>query len=54
MPMPVNMKEIERGKAQDIYLIPGDTVIVPGNKLKTVDKFMSLATLGYWMRVIVR
>lgn len=54
MTLPVNMKEVERGKAQDIYITPGDTVVVPGNKLKTVDKVMSLVTLSYWMRVIVR
>lgn len=52
--LPVNMKEVERGKVQDIFLTPGDTVIVPGNKFKTVDKVMGLVTLGYWMRVIAR
>lgn len=54
MAIPVNMKEVERGKTQDIYLIPGDTVVVPGNKFKTVDKLMTITTLGYWMRIIVR
>jgi protein involved in polysaccharide export with SLBB domain len=54
MPIPINMKEVERGKLQDIYLTPGDTVVVPGNKLKTVDKVMSLVTLSYWMRTIAR
>ncbi len=53
-PLPVNLRDVRRGKAQDIYLVPGDTVFVPGNKFKTVDKVMSVATLGYWMRVIVR
>ena len=52
--IPVNMKEIERGKAQDIFLIPGDTVVVPGNKFKTIDKVMTITTLGYWMRIIAR
>ena len=54
LPIPINMKEVERGKLQDIYLTPGDTVVVPGNKLKTVDKVMSLVTLSYWMRTIAR
>jgi polysaccharide export outer membrane protein len=53
-PIPVNLNEVRRGKAQDIYLVPGDTIIVPGNKFKTIDKVMSVATLGYWMRVIAR
>lgn len=52
--IPVNMKEVERGKIQDIYITPGDTVVVPGNKFKTLDKVMSVVTLSYWMRVIVR
>ncbi|MEO6726643.1 MAG: polysaccharide biosynthesis/export family protein [Blastocatellia bacterium] len=54
LPIPINMREVERGKLQDIYLTPGDTVVVPGNKLKTVDKVMSLVTLSYWMRTIAR
>jgi len=53
-PIPVNIHNVRRGKAQDVFLIPGDTIIVPGNKFKTIDKVMSVATLGYWMRVIVR
>ncbi len=53
-PIPVNLYEVRRGKAQDLYLIPGDTIVVPGNKFKTIDKVMSVATLGYWMRVIAR
>lgn len=52
--IPVNMREVERGKAQDIFLIPGDTVVVPGNKFKTIDKVMTITTLGYWMRIIAR
>jgi polysaccharide export outer membrane protein len=52
-PIPVNISDVRRGKAQDVYLIPGDTIVVPGNKFKTIDKLMTLATLGYWMRVIV-
>ncbi|MFN0107998.1 MAG: polysaccharide biosynthesis/export family protein [Blastocatellia bacterium] len=54
MAVPVNLKEVERGKAQDVYLIPGDTVVVPGNKFKTIDKVMTVTTLGYWMRIIAR
>jgi polysaccharide export outer membrane protein len=53
-PIPVNIHDVRRGKAQDIHLVPGDTIFVPGNKFKTVDKVLSVATLGYWMRVIVR
>lgn len=52
--IPVNMREVERGKAQDIFLIPGDTVFVPGNKFKTVDKLMSITMLASWMRILAR
>jgi protein involved in polysaccharide export with SLBB domain len=40
--IPVNLPEIARGKAEMIYLVPGDQVIVPGNKIKTVDKFLEI------------
>jgi len=53
-PININIREVERGKLQDIYLTPGDTVVVPGNKFKTVDKLSSLIMLGSWMRIIVR
>lgn len=54
VPMPVNMKEVERGKGQDLFLAPGDTVVVPGNKFKTIDKIMGIVSLGAWMRTIAR
>lgn len=53
-PIKVNLKEIERGKAPDPYLIPGDTVIVPGNTLKTIDQLLGVVSLGAWMRIIAR
>ncbi len=33
----VNLTEIARGKAEMIYLVPGDQVIVPGNTIKKVE-----------------
>ncbi len=53
-PIPININEVRRGKTPDIYLAPGDTIVIPGNKFKTIDRVMSVATLGYWMRVIAR
>ena len=41
-PMSVNLEEIARGKAEMIYLVPGDQVIVPGNKIKTMDKVLEI------------
>jgi polysaccharide biosynthesis/export protein len=54
MNIPINVKDVERGKTQNIYLAPGDTVVVPGNKFKTAEKLMTVATLGYWMSIAVR
>lgn len=54
VPLPVNIKAIEQGRGQDIYLSPGDTVVVPGNKFKRIEQIMSLFSLGAWMRTIAR
>lgn len=38
-PIPVNVAAIYRGQAPDsLYLLPGDQVVVPGNKWKTLDR----------------
>ncbi len=41
-PLTLNMEEIARGKAEMVYLVPGDQVIVPGNKIKTVEKVLDI------------
>jgi len=41
-PLAVNLEEIARGKAEMIYLVPGDQVVVPGNKIKTVEKVLDI------------
>ena len=41
-PIAVNMEDIARGKAEMLYLVPGDQVIVPGNKIKTMDKVLDI------------
>ena len=51
-PIPVNVKDIERGRAKEMaYLIPGDQVIVPGNKLKILDKIMKLVPIISFARI---
>lgn len=40
--IPVNLQEVARGKAEMVYLVPGDQVIVPGNKIKTIDKVIDI------------
>lgn len=54
LPIKINLKDVEKGKAQDIFLTPGDTVIVPGNIFKTVDRVLGFASLAAWMSVIVQ
>ncbi len=43
-PIPVNLSAVYRGQAPDsTYLVPGDQVIVPGNKLKKLQTIMGFA-----------
>jgi len=50
--IPVNVSAIYKGKAPDTtFLVPGDQVIVPGNKLKTIDKIMSYFSILSFARI---
>jgi polysaccharide biosynthesis/export protein len=43
-PIPVNLSAVYKGQSADaVYLVPGDQVIVPGNKLKTLQTIMGFA-----------
>jgi len=45
--IPVNVSAIYKGKAPDTtYLVPGDQILVPGNKWKTFQKIMGLASVA--------
>ncbi len=51
-PIPVNVNAIYKGRAPDItYLVPGDQVIVPGNKLKSFQKVMSFFPILSFARI---
>lgn len=54
LPIRVNLKDIEKGRGNDLFLVPGDTIVVPGNTFKTIDQLLGLVSLGAWMRVIAR
>ncbi len=41
-PLSVNLEEVAHGKAEMVYLVPGDQVIVPGNRIKMVDKVFDI------------
>ncbi len=43
-PIPVNLSAVYKGQAPDsVYLVPGDQIIVPGNKLKKLQTIMGFA-----------
>ena len=51
-PIPVNISAIYKGKAPDLtYLVPGDQVIVPGNKFKSFQKVMTLFPILSFARI---
>jgi len=51
-PIAVNVSAIYKGRAADnIYLVPGDQIIVPGNKLKTFQKIMGFASILSFARI---
>lgn len=42
--IPVNLSAVYKGQAADsVYLVPGDQVIIPGNKWKSIQKIMGFA-----------
>ena len=50
--IPVNVSAIYKGKAPDTtYLVPGDQIIVPGNKLKKVQQILGFANVLSFARV---
>jgi len=51
-PIAVNVSAIYKGRAPDnTYLVPGDQVIVPGNKLKTLQKIMGFTSVLSFARI---
>jgi protein involved in polysaccharide export with SLBB domain len=51
-PIAVNVSAIYKGKAADAtYLVPGDQIIVPGNKLKTLQKIMGFSPILSFARI---
>jgi polysaccharide biosynthesis/export protein len=51
-PIPVNVSAIYKGKAPDnTYLIPGDQIVVPGNKMKKVREWLGLTSVLGFARV---
>ncbi|MDT5159260.1 MAG: polysaccharide biosynthesis/export protein [Acidobacteriota bacterium] len=50
--IPVNVSAIERGQAPDNYFLsPGDQIVVPGNRFKSVQKVLSLLPVLSFARI---
>lgn len=50
--IPVNVSQIYKGRAPDTtYLVPGDQIIVPGNKLKKVREILGFANVLSFARI---
>lgn len=51
-PIAVNVSAIYKGRAPDnTYLVPGDQIIVPGNKFKTFQKIMGFTSVLSFARI---
>ena len=51
-PIAVNVSAIYKGRAaDDTYLVPGDQIVVPGNKLKTFQKIMGFTSILSFARI---
>jgi hypothetical protein len=51
-PIAVNVSAIYKGKVPDsTYLVPGDQIVVPGNKLKTLQKIMGFTSVLSFARI---
>jgi polysaccharide export outer membrane protein len=51
-PTVINVSAIEKGKQPDnFFLAPGDQVLVPGNRLKTVNKILGLMPVIQFFRI---
>lgn len=51
--IPVNVSAIYKGKAADnVYLVPGDQIVVPGNKMKKVKEWLGYTSVLSFARVL--
>jgi protein involved in polysaccharide export with SLBB domain len=51
-PIVVNVSAIYKGKAaDDTYLVPGDQILVPGNKLKKIQSILQMTSVLSFARV---
>lgn len=49
----VNFKELEKGKGIDEFLAPGDMIFVPGNRFKTISKYLQIVQTVTWLPMMM-
>jgi polysaccharide export outer membrane protein len=50
--IPVNVSAIYKGKAADsTFLLPGDQILVPGNRMKSIQKILGLVQTASFARI---
>ncbi len=54
VPIKVNVKEIEKGSAEDVFLVPGDMVVIPSNAQKAIDRIINIIYVAAWTRVLAQ
>lgn len=48
----VNFKDLEKGKGVDEFLAPGDIIFVPGNRFKTIQKYLQIVQTATYLPTI--
>ncbi len=49
----INFKELEKGKGIDEFLAPGDMIFVPGNRFKTISKYLQVVQTVTWLPMMM-
>ncbi len=49
----VNYKDLSKGRALDEPIAPGDIIFVPGNRFKTISKYMQMIQGVAWLPMIM-
>ncbi len=52
--IPVNYRELEKGKGLDEAIAPGDVIFVPGNRFKTFQRWIGLVSSATTLPLIFR
>lgn len=48
----INFKELDKGKGVDEFLAPGDVIFVPGNRFKTISKYLQIVQTVTYLPMI--